>query len=65
MLGVLLLVGIRVRLVCLAMIGLSLGYIAVLSFVLPQMWLDPLASVLKVLPIIMLAGFIAIMDNDR
>ncbi|MCF6293309.1 MAG: SDR family oxidoreductase, partial [Robiginitomaculum sp.] len=64
-LGVLLLFGVRVRLVCLAMVGLSLGYIAALSFVLPQMWLDPLASVLKVLPIIMLAGLVAIMDTDR
>lgn len=64
-LGTLLLLGIRVRLVCLAIILLSLGYIAGISLTLPNLWLDPLAVVLKVFPMMALAGWIAMVDTER
>ncbi|PHR57752.1 MAG: NAD-dependent dehydratase [Robiginitomaculum sp.] len=65
MLGALLLFGISVRKVCLAMVLLTIGYVSVISMVLPELWFDPLASVLKVFPMIALAGLVAAMEGDR
>ncbi|VAW02851.1 hypothetical protein MNBD_ALPHA06-1582 [hydrothermal vent metagenome] len=64
-LGALLLFGIRVRLVCLAMILLTFAYIAGISLTLPGLWLDPLAVVLKVFPMMALAAVIAMVETER
>ncbi len=64
-LGALLLLGISVRQVCLAMALLTVGYVSVITMVLPELWFDPLASVLKVFPMIALAGLVAVMEGER
>ncbi|MBL4616200.1 MAG: SDR family oxidoreductase [Robiginitomaculum sp.] len=64
-LGVALLIGFRVRLVCMAMILMTVGYIGAISFLLPYLWIDPLATVLKVFPMMALAFLVAVMSDDR
>lgn len=64
-LGAALLIGFRVRLVCMAMILMTFGYIGTISFLLPDLWLDPLATVLKVFPMMALVALVAAMDGDR
>jgi len=65
LLGVLLLFGVRTRAVCIAMIALSFGYLGVISLTIPQLWLDPLAPVLKVFPMMALAAWIAAVAQER
>lgn len=51
-LGLPFLIGWRVRLFGALQIALSLAYLAVLSFWLPALWLDPFGPMLKVVPVI-------------
>lgn len=64
-LGVLLLVRWRVRLVGLAMLGLSLGYVAVLSYGVPEIWFDPLGALLKIGPLMAATVVMMAIEDDR
>jgi uncharacterized protein YbjT (DUF2867 family)/uncharacterized membrane protein YphA (DoxX/SURF4 family) len=65
LLGGLLLFGVYVRRVCVAMIVVTIGYISVITLTIPELWLDPLASVIKVFPMVALAALIASQQNER
>ena len=64
-LGVLLLVRWRVRLLGLAMLVLSLGYIAVLSYGVPEIWFDPLGALLKIVPLMAATLVMMAIEDDR
>ncbi len=64
-LGGLLLFGVFVRRVCLAMIVMTLAYVSVITLTMPTLWLDPLASVIKVFPMLALAALIASLQHER
>jgi hypothetical protein len=64
-LGVLLLVRWRVRLVGVAMLGLSLGYVAVLSYGVPEIWFDPLGALLKIGPLMAATVVMMAIEDDR
>lgn len=44
---------------------LILGYTAIVSFMIPEFWLDPFGSILKNLPLIVAIMILGVMDNDR
>lgn len=64
-LGATMLVKWRVRLVAGLMIAAILGYMAALSLSLPQLWLDPLGPVVKVVPLIGLCLLVAASEDER
>lgn len=64
-LGVLLLVRWRARLIGAAMLGLSLGYVAVLSYGVPEIWLDPLGALLKIVPLMAATLVMMAIEDDR
>ncbi|MBI5940167.1 MAG: SDR family oxidoreductase [Caulobacterales bacterium] len=49
----------------LAMVGVSLGYLAAGTIGAPQLWIDPLGPWLKILPGIVLCLFVAATDDRR
>ena len=64
-LGILLLVRWRVRLVGAAMLGLSLGYIVVLSYGVPEIWLHPLGALVKIGPLMAAILVMMVIEDDR
>jgi len=64
-LGSMLLLGIQVRRVCWAMVAISVGYLVMISLCSPHLWLDPMATVLKIFPAMALAVIIAGMADQR
>lgn len=63
--GALLLMRWRARLVLAIMAGVTLLYIAVLSALLPWLWSDPLGRLLKTVPLFALIGFLAAVEDER
>lgn len=53
------------RAAALAMVGVSLGYLAAGTIGAPQLWIDPLGPWLKILPGIVLCLFVAATDDRR
>ncbi len=64
-LGAMLLVRLRPRPAALAMIAVTVVYVAVLSVRAPWLWADALAPILKVFPMMALAAFVAAIEEDR
>ena len=64
-LGLLLLLGWRVRVVIAAMILISLGYMIALTIGLPGLWLDALGTLTKIVPIIVLMLVVAAIEDER
>ena len=64
-LGAWLLTGVRLRLVCLLQIAVSAAYLAVLSWLIPGLWGEPLGPLLKVFPIITATLLLAAADERR
>lgn len=50
---------------CLGMIAVSLGYLAAGTLLTPHLWADPLGVFVKVLPAMMLALLVALVQEDR
>ena len=50
---------------CLAAVAVSLGYLAIGSYVAPELWGDPLGPLIKVFPSIALALVLAAMAEER
>lgn len=63
--GVILLFRRWFRLGCLLSLGVSLAYLALASVFLPGLWLDPLGPLVKVLPAILLAVYLAMLAEER
>ena len=53
------------RMVSLAMVAATLGYLVGATIWAPQLWLDPLGPWLKVLPMMVLCLFVAATDDRR
>lgn len=53
------------RKACLAAIGLSAAYMVASLFTAPALWLDPLGPLLKIIPIIIGAGLLAAIAEER
>jgi len=64
-LGLLLLLGWRVRSVIAAMILVSLGYMIALTISLPGLWLDALGTLTKIVPIIVFMLMVAAIEDER
>lgn len=64
-LGALLLVRWRVRLLGALMLALSFGYVAVLSYGVPEIWFDPLGALLKIVPLMAATLVMMAIEDDR
>lgn len=64
-LGLLLLLGWRVRSVFAAMILVSLGYMIALTISLPGLWLDALGTLTKIVPLIVFMAMLAAIEDER
>jgi len=64
-LGVLLLVRWRVRLVGVLMLAVTLGYVLVLSYGVPEIWFDPLGALLKIAPLVAATLVMMAIEDDR
>jgi len=64
-LGLLLLLGWRVRSVIAAMILVSLGYMIALTISLPGLWLDALGTLTKIVPLIVFMLMVAAIEDER
>jgi len=64
-LGLAMLLGWRERATAGAMIAVTLGYVGALSVLAPGYWIDPLGPILKVFPMMALAGVIAVTGERR
>ena len=63
--GGLLLVRWRVRLVGTIMLAMTVGYLALLSLGRPDLWADPLGSLTKVLPLMAATLLMMAIEDDR
>jgi uncharacterized protein YbjT (DUF2867 family) len=64
-LGSWLLIAKRLTAVCIAQVMLSFSYLAVFSLFAPELWLDPLGSVLKTVPIVMATLLLWAAQDER
>ena len=63
--GGLLLLRWRVRLVGATMLAMCVGYLGILTYGRPELWADPLGSLTKVLPIMAAIALTMAIEDDR
>jgi DoxX-like family len=63
--GGLLLLRWRVRLVGTTMLAMCVGYLALLTYGRPELWADPLGTLTKVLPIMAATVLMMAIEDDR
>ncbi|MBL8549133.1 MAG: SDR family oxidoreductase [Hyphomonadaceae bacterium] len=63
--GLALLLSRRTKLVLAAMAGVTIGYLAALSFLLPWLWADPLGRLMKLIPFFSLLALLAATADER
>ena len=65
MLGIFLIVKRKITITCLIQISVIIGYTLVLTFFDQVLWLDPLGSLTKNIPVILLTLVILAIESDK